>query len=226
MADTHVLMHSPLVGPVTWSWVAEELCRRGHQAVVPSIVAGAISGRWQDCVRIAAEAAQTDHRAVLVGHSGAGALLPLIAAQMRTPPARLVFVDAGVPPASGEALLIPDAFLDHLRALAHGGQLPPWCDWFEPEVIEGLISDTKRRNAVVADLPKVALSYFDAPISMPDGWSTAAAGAYVLLSEIYRPDAIEAATRGWPVIEMLGKHLDLVERPAEVANALESFARR
>src|SRR6266511_3355310 len=36
-----VLVHSPLVGPRTWTFVAQELERRGMQAVVPSLLAAA-----------------------------------------------------------------------------------------------------------------------------------------------------------------------------------------
>lgn len=222
---TFVLIHSPLVGAATWSWVAHELHQRGHRALTPSITGGAIAGNWQTCVQLAVDQARTDDHAILVGHSGAGPLLPSIAAEMSRPPARLVFVDAGVPPISGETRLIPDSFAEHLRALAHDGLLPPWSDWFGPGVIDGLLPDADRRAAVLADLPELPLSYFDASVAMPEGWSAAANGAYILLSEIYRPDADEAASRGWPIVELLGGHLDLVARPAELAEALDGLTR-
>jgi hypothetical protein len=225
MTATFVLIHSPLVGAVTWSWVADELRERGHRALTPSITDGALAGRWQTCVQLAVERARTDGPAVLVGHSGAGPLLPSIAAAMSPRPARLVFVDAGVPPVSGTTPLIPERFAEHLRTLADDGLLPPWSEWFGPGALDSLIPDIERRAAVVADLPELPLSYFDGRVAMPDGWSAAADGAYLLSSETYRPDADEAASRGWPVIEMLGTHLDLVTRPAELANALDGLAR-
>lgn len=220
VSTNFVLIHSPLVGSVTWSWVADELHERGHRAVTPSIAAGALAGNWQTCVQLAVEQAQTDPDAILVGHSGAGPLLPSIAAEMSQRPAQLVFVDAGLPPTRGEARVVPDNFAEHLRALADDGLLPVWSDWFGPGVVDSLILDAERRAAVLANLPRLPLSYFDARIAMPQGWSAAAQGAYVLLSEMYRPDADEAASRGWPVIETLGGHLDLINRPAELAEAL------
>ena len=37
MDDYFVLIHSPLVGPLTWSLVAEDLRRRGIDALVPTL---------------------------------------------------------------------------------------------------------------------------------------------------------------------------------------------
>jgi hypothetical protein len=50
------------------------------------------------------------------------------------------------------------------------------------------------------------------------------AGAYLLLSAAYRADADDSRSRGWPVVELPGNHLDLVDRPAEVAAAIRSLA--
>ena len=46
---TFALVHSPLVGPTTWSPVARELKRRGREAVVPSLlgVADAAAPQWR-----------------------------------------------------------------------------------------------------------------------------------------------------------------------------------
>src|SRR5690242_9890568 len=97
------LVHSPLVGPATWEGVADELRARGHDVVVPSLLAAAPRGDWRACVDAAAGPGAT----VLVGHSGAGPLLPQIAARCDPAPECLVFVDAGVPPARGASELIP-----------------------------------------------------------------------------------------------------------------------
>lgn len=51
--------------------------------------------------------------------------------------------------------------------------------------------------------------------------STALDGVgYVLLSETYRIWADAAASYRWPVEEVLGTHLELVNRPGEVAAAI------
>jgi hypothetical protein len=214
-----VLVHSPLVGPVTWSWVAEELQERGHRVVVPSLKQAGESGGWQACVGAVAQAVPVDEPAVVVGHSGAGPLLPVIAERMSPSPTRLVFVDAGVPPSNGDAPLVLDEFLDSLRSLARGGVLPKWSEWFRAGTMEALVPDPGRRAALWAELPELPLSYFDGRVPMPSEWSRTP-GGYILLSDAYRPDAARAASRGWPVIELLGAHLDIVTRPAEVADAI------
>jgi hypothetical protein len=220
-----VLVHSPLVGPLTWSWVADELHRRGHRVVVPSLKHAAVSGGWSACVGAVVQEVPTDEPAVLVGHSGAGPLLPVIADRIRPSPAPIVFVDAGVPPLLGDAPLVPDEFGDFLTALARDGVLPKWSEWFGSGTTEALVPDRDRRAAVVADLPELSLSYFEGRVPMPRGWS-GAAGAYILLSDPYRPDAAEAASRGWPVIELAGAHLDIVTRPAEVTDVLLGVTER
>jgi hypothetical protein len=221
-----VLVHSPLLGPTTWFWVAQELRRRGHHVVVPAPLAAAVVGGWRAWTDAVVDAIGTHGPAVIVGHSGAGPLLPLIASTMVPPPSQLVFVDAGLPPISGDATVVPDQFLGALRALAHDGVLPKWSEWFGPTAMEELISNEEHRAAVVAELPEVPLSFFEASVPLPEGWSSATSGAFVLLSEPYRSDATEAASRGWPVLELPGAHLDIVVRPAEVADALIRVAHR
>jgi hypothetical protein len=105
---------------------------------------------------------------------------------MVPPPWQLVFVDAGLPPISGDATLVPDQFLGALRALAHDGVLPKWSEWFGPTAMEELISNEEHRAAVVAELPEVPLSYFEAAVPLPGRWSSATIGAFLLLSEPYR----------------------------------------
>ena len=213
------LVHSPLVGPLTWSAVQVELHKRGHEVQVPSLVSAATSGSWQACVDAAVDGAATGDEPVLVGHSGAGPLLPLIADRMYPPPQRLVFVDAIVPPEHG-ARSVSGPLLRHLRRIETEGRLPPWSEWFGPGVMEQLIPDDDLRSAVVAEMPKLPLSYFEGVIPVPSGW-TGTSCRYVLLSEAYREEATEATSRGWQVCERLGAHLDILTRPVEIADLLE-----
>ena len=71
----------------------------------------------------------------------------------------------------------------------------------------------------MAEFPRLPLSYFQVRVPVPEGWASAAC-TYVLLSEGYRREGEEAAARGWPVIELLGSHLDLVTRPGGLARVL------
>src|SRR5262249_49591650 len=92
-----VLVHSPAVGPATWRWVAETLRSQGHDAVVPNLCAAAQTGDPQYFAESAVDAVPPDGEVVLVGPSGAGPLLPVIATQLTDAPRMVVFVDAGLP---------------------------------------------------------------------------------------------------------------------------------
>lgn len=212
-----VLVHSPLVGPATWRWVAETLARRGHRVTVPA--ASPATG-WEDFAD--SVAAQIGNHSVLVGHSGAGPLLPQIAA--RATADALVFVDAGVPPEVGTADLMPPEMLADLRATASDGVLPPWSDWYGEDVMAELIPDRDRRGIVTAELPRLPLRFFEEPVPVPLGWAATRCG-YIQLSEAYAEDAARAAGQGWPVIERQGAHLDIVTRPVEIADAILDVTR-
>jgi hypothetical protein len=214
-----VLVHSPVTGPSTWRWVAAELTARGHRVCVPAVPS---VRRWQEFADSVATQVEAGDHAVLVGHSGAGPLLPQIAARIGGGP--LIFVDAGIPPDTGQAGLMPAEILAELRALAMDGMLPPWSEWFGPAAMRELVPDAERRTMITAELPRLPLSYFEARVPAPLGWA-AGGGAYVLLSdEAYGDQAAAAAARGWPVIRLPGGHLDIVTRPEPIAAAIAELA--
>jgi hypothetical protein len=221
--SSFVLVHSPLVGPSTWRWVAQQLEAAGHRVRVPAVPATVAARGWAAFAdSVARQATGGD---VLVGHSGAGPLLPQIAERAVRRPTGLVFVDAAVPPGAGAAQLMPDGMLAELRTLATDGVLPKWSDWFGPGVMRELVPDDDKRAVIAAELPMLPLAYFQDPVPMPNGWARVRCG-YVLLSEAYAADADEAQARGWPVARQMGAHLDIVTRPKEIADAIESVASR
>ena len=219
-----VLVHSPLVGPTAWSRVARELKRRQRQAVVPSLLglAGAEAPQWRhapDAVRAAT--ASTKGPIVLVGHSGAGVLLPIVADTLTAEVAALVFVDSFLPRTGGRLHLAPPGFMSQLRPLATDGVLPPWSKWFGEETMRELVPDDRSRAALEAEMPRLPLSYFDAIVPLPAGWE-AHPCAYLLLSDDpYGESAAEARDRGWAVVEIPGAgHLAMATEPEAVTDAL------
>jgi hypothetical protein len=161
---------------------------------------------------------------VVVAHSGAGVLLPNLLADQEPARTKVVLVDAPLAPLTGEMPVVPPDLLAHLRTLVGVlGVLPPWSMWFGPDVLTELVPDAELREAIREELPLLPLAYFEASVTIPPNWA-AFDGGYVLLSEIYRPDAEAAAARGWPVLERLGGHLDLVTRPEIVADAILELA--
>jgi hypothetical protein len=216
-----VLVHSPVTGPSTWRWAADELTARGHRVVVPPVPPAATALGWPAFVGAVGALAAGLDSPVLVGHSGAGPLLPRIGTRVNA--RALVFVDADVPPEAGDTTLVPGEFLEFLRGLANNGVLPPWSEWFGPDTMRELISDDQTREIVSAELPAVPLSYFEARMAVPAGWMNAHCG-YVLLSEAYANQATQAAAKGWPVARLPGAHLDIVTRPAAIADAILAVA--
>jgi hypothetical protein len=162
---------------------------------------------------------------VLIGHSGAGPLLPVIADALTGDVAALV-VDAFLPPSRGGAPLAPPAVMGHLRALATDGVLPPWPSWFGEDAMRELVPDTGLRAALEREMPRLPLSYFEASIPMPPGWSDRAC-AYLLFSrDPHGTSAAGARGRGWPVRDIQGaRHLATVTDPSEVADALLELER-
>jgi pimeloyl-ACP methyl ester carboxylesterase len=219
-----VFVHSPLVGPLTWRAVAERCAGAGSTTAVADLT-GAMAGPppYQPAMAAAVgRAADPLGRAVvLIGHSGAGPLLPGVAATIAAPVAALVYVDAGLPyPGRTWFETAPAALTEHLADLADGGQLPPWHEWFEPEVLATVLPEPALREAFTADLVPLPLAYFREP--MPAATWSGPEG-YLLLSEGYRADAAAAAGQGVPVVEHLSHHLAMLTDPDVVAARLRDL---
>jgi pimeloyl-ACP methyl ester carboxylesterase len=223
-----VLIHSPLVGPTTWSPLAEELERRGREAVVPSLlgVADAPPPQWRHVPEAVRAATRAGGPAVLVGHSGSGLLLPVIADALRGEVDALIFVDSFLPPASGSLALAPPESIEQLRALASDRLLPPWSSWFGEGAMRELVPDESLRAALGAEMPRLPLSYFEASVPLPAGWGARPCGYLLFTAEAYGPSAAEARDRGWRVAEVQGvQHLAMATHPVAATDALLDLER-
>lgn len=212
-----------------WSRVARELERRGREAVVPALlgVARADSPQWRHVPEVVrAATAGTRNPIVLVGHSGAGPLLPTIADALTADVAALVFVDSFLPPVSGSVRLAPPGFMDQLRALAENGVLPPWSSWFGEDAMRELVPDDRLRSVLEDEMPRLPLSYFDADVPLPDGWDARPCAYLLLTDEPYAESAADARGRAWQVAEISGvKHLAMATEPIAIADALLDLER-
>ena len=219
-----VLIHSPLVGPLTWKPVAARVRTLGHPAVVPSL-AGVVDDagpyyrklarRVSDVVR----QARPEGPVVLVGHSGAGGLLPVVGEAVGDVDAA-VFVDAILPhPGRSWFDTAPPEVREQLRALAVGQRLPPWHRWFPAEAVAALLPDENIRARFVSELPEVPVAYFEESAPAVGRWTPGACG-YVQLSEAYEREAGEAERRGWLTVREPMDHLAPLTRPDEVAALL------
>jgi len=209
-----VLVHSPLVGPLTWRPVAAELIRLGHQAVVPT--ATPFSGHSAFATSVARQC--PPGTVTLVGHSGAGPHLPVIASLLPGRVDALVYVDARLPHHGDPPLAhLPDETAAHVRSLVRQGMLPPWHEWFPPGTLETILPDPQMRSAFVAELHPVPFTYYGEPVPAAE-WQGPT--SYLLLSEGYRHHALAAARSGATVAELIDHHLAMLTAPAAVATAL------
>ena len=216
-----LLIHSPLVGPTTWRWVAAELSAAGHDAVVPDLRSSVVAGRPQLFVDEAVAGVPSNwSKPIVVGHSGAGFLSPSIGERLHA--GHAVFVDAVLPPEHSPATPGAD-ILDRLRLLAIDGTLPKWSTWWGPDVMRALVPDDVRRAQLDAELPEVPIAFYEVTMELPADWPRRSS-SFVLLSESYRADAQRARLLGWSVIERVGGHLDIVSAPEAVARLVVDLA--
>jgi pimeloyl-ACP methyl ester carboxylesterase len=226
VAARFVLLHSPLIGPLAWQAVAGELVRRGHPAETPAWTPlSDIAGDFYATLA-AAMAARLDGQEplLLVAHSGAGALIPALAARLPGRVAGVILADAILPhPGRSWFDTAPAEMAQSLRAGAQMGELPRWSDWWPPGALERLVPDETQRSALVAELEPLPLAYFEerAPPGEPSG-----PAAFLQLSGAYRDEGEVAARSGWPLVRLPLHHLAMLTHPEAVAGALESLAER
>lgn len=221
MDATFLLVHSPAVGPATWTPVAAALRARGRAAVVPSLVDVGVGAppywpRVVDCVVAAAPPGPL----AIVAHSNAGLFVPLVMEALRGQIAICLFVDAALPPRTGSVPATSPEHLAFLGSMADpDGLLPRWTDWYPEEVVAELIPDPAIRAEIIVEQPRLPLTYYTERIPVPARWDHVR-GAYLWFGEPYALAAKEADERGWPVTRIPGDHLHQVAAPDSVADWL------
>lgn len=220
---TFVLVHSPLVGPVTWSAVAEELRGRGHEAVTPVLEQREDLSEpyWRQHARAAAAALQaipSDRSVILVGHSGAGPILPAIRDSAQRAVAAYVFVDADLPVNGQSRLESLGPLADVLRELyARGERFPNWTE----EGSREFVPDAEVRRRLLAELRPQPWPFWEEAIPVFAGWPDAPC-AYLRFvpNPAYDAAALEARRRGWSYRELAGGHFHMLMDPIAVTTAL------
>lgn len=220
------LVHSPLLGPVSWEPVRLRLAAAGWNVVVPRLLndAGTGSFYWQrhsEDFREALDVAAIGGAVALIGHSGAGPLLPVLAAASGRASAAYLFVDSDLPVPESSRF---DAFdraedVERVRSLATDGMLAPWNEWFGEEVMSDLIPDEATRLELLAELRPAPLAIYEEILPIPVHWPDAACG-YLQLSSGYQPQSMDAEARGWPVERLASNHLGMVAESDAVTAAL------
>jgi len=218
-----MLVHSPLVGPSTWTALSATLRARGYRTLVPVLPNPTRAPFWTPQAQAIAAAADSVPPAcdvILVAHSGAGALLAAARLRMTRRVAAYVFLDATVPENDTTRLLAMQAGdtafarqLEHdLRA---GHRFPEWTD---RDLREDL-PDSVARAAVLRELRPQPLAFFEEPIPGfrhgPD-----APCVYLRFTDSYGHEEQWARTSGCAVGVLPGPHFLMLVAPDAVADRL------
>ncbi|MFL6144560.1 MAG: hypothetical protein ACJ72N_22195 [Labedaea sp.] len=219
---TTVLVHSPFLGPASLRPLADALAERGHPAVLldlrPSVVAPPVHQVLLGVFADVLSDAQLTGPVVLVGHSGAGPLLPALADTLEDPVTALIFVDAGLPtPGRSWRDTVPASLYTALRDRTREGLLPRWPNWFPDTPLDTLVPDAALRAEIEDEAPEVPIAFLKE--ARPDvEWPGPT--AYLLLSEAYTEDAEAAQANGWPTRRLALTHLAPATTPGPVADAV------
>lgn len=213
--NVYVLIHSPLVGPLTWSLVANQMQQRGLDILIPSLQDSVNSKEpfWKqhaDSVSTALAPIPKDIPVTLVAHSGAGPLLPAIHASLANPINAYVFVDAGIPQNGATRLDLMKSedseWAQQFQAeLEQGERFPNWTFTDLQEVIP----DESLRRQMVAEIRPRGLDFFTEPIPVFDGWPDAPC-IYIQFSPPYKKPSAWAQQSGWQTYKLEAGHFHML----------------
>ncbi|GGP48070.1 alpha/beta fold hydrolase [Saccharothrix coeruleofusca] len=225
---TAVLVHSPYLGPASLRPLADALTALGHPVQLldlrVTVNAAPVHQRIIGVFVDALEDSPVEGELVLVGHSGAGPLLPAFADALETPVRGLVYLDAGLPtPGRSWRDDAPPELVARLKSLSREGLMPRWDRWSPPEELAGLVPDAALREEITAEAPEVPLAFIKEPRPTV-AWT--GREAYLRLSTAYAAEAAAARERGWPVVELDADHLAPATAPEPVARALAELISR
>lgn len=223
MSNVYILIHSPLVGPLTWKLTAEQMRQRGIEVIVPTLSDAADSNEpfWkQHAESIAALHIPKDCPVILVAHSGAGPLLPVIRQSLANPVNAYVFVDAGLPRNGASRLDLmksedPAWAAQFQEELKRGGSFPNWT--FED--LQEVIPDETLRKQMVAEIRPRGLPFFTEPIPVFEEWPDAPC-AYIKFSPPYQGAAGQARQAGWLTYELEVGHFHMLVDAETVAELI------
>lgn len=223
------LIPSPLVGPLTWKLVASQLAEQGHQVIIANPTDSETDTRpyWEQHAESAA--AVINGTAVkgdwlLVGHSGAGPLLPAIGDRLARAPAGFLFVDAGLPQPQASRLDLMKAeapvwAAEFEQYLLADGRFPTWSD----AALQPLIPDETLRRHMLAEMRPRSLPYFMEKLSVPDDWAKVHCG-YIQFTDSYHVPASQAQAWGWPFIRFQAGHFHMLVDATAVTQAIITVA--
>jgi hypothetical protein len=206
--------------------VGAVLSERGRAAETPAWPR--LSTLGDDCYAALANsmAARLDRGepSIVVAHSGAGALIPSVAALAKGALRGVIYCD-GILPHPGLSWFdtAPPQLGAQLRSGAVDGRLPAWDRWWPPGALEKLVPDPSVRMALIDELEPIPIGYFE---ELAPELELAAPAAFLQLSGAYVEEAQISGRKGWPVVRLPLHHLAMLTHAEAVASAIEGLAER
>ena len=220
----YVLIHSPLVGPLTWSLVADQL-EQSSLIVIPVLEDSPASNKpfWKQHAESVSRSLVNiprEHLIVLVAHSGASPLLPCIAQSLSHKVHAYIFVDAGIPQnnlSRLELMKLEDSEwgkqFEH--ELEQGGSFPNWTS----EDLREIIPDDSLLDQLVAEIHPHGMDFFKEPIPVFKEWPDALC-AYIRFSDAYKFHEAYARNAKWRTFKLAAGHFHMLVDPKSVADLL------
>jgi hypothetical protein len=221
----YVPIHSPLVGGLTWTLVADQMRQRGQSVVIP-ILSDSPTSKEPFWKQHAESVAQTlahipqNDAVVLVAHSGAGPLLPAIRQGLANPIQAYVFVDAGIPRDGATRLdLMKSEDAEWARqfeeSLQRGERFPNWSS----DDLRKIVPDDRLRKKLVTEIHPRGLDFFTEPIPVFHGWPDAPC-VYIQFSAPYEKPAAQARQAGWITYTLRAGHFHMLVDAKAVADII------
>ena len=223
--NVYVLIHSPLVGGLTWALVADQMRQKSLDVVIPLLLDSSDSPEpfWKqhaESVSHALAHIPKGQAVTLVAHSGAGPLLPAIRQYLPNHANAYIFVDAGIPRDGATRLDLmksedPEWAEPFQEELESGERFPNW----SMEDLRDVIPDESLREQIVAEIRPRGLSFFTEPIPVFSEWPDAPC-VYIRFSGPYDRPAAQARQAGWPTYDMEAGHFHMLVDPALVSEII------
>jgi len=220
-----VLIHSPLVGGLTWTLVAEQMRQRGYSVIVPILSDLEISKDpyWKQHADSVAQALidiPPGTNVILVAHSGAGPLLPIIRQNIPNRIRAYVFVDAGIPRDGATRLDLmksedPGWAKGFEESLQSGEQFPKWSS----DDLREIVPDENLRKRLVAEIHPRGLDFFTEPIPVFHGWPDAPC-VYIQFSAPYERPAAQGRQAGWQIYKLSVGHFHMLVDASAVTDII------
>ena len=220
-----MLIHSPLVGGLTWTLVAEQMRQRGYSVIVPILSDLEISKDpyWKQHADSVAQALidiPPGTNVILVAHSGAGPLLPIIRQNIPNRIRAYVFVDAGIPRDGATRLDLmksedPGWAKGFEESLQSGEQFPKWSS----DDLRKIVPDENLRKRLVAEIHPRGLDFFTEPIPVFHGWPDAPC-VYIQFSAPYERPAAQGRQAGWQIYKLSVGHFHMLVDASAVTDII------